>query len=125
MPDHHQVLLIEDDQKLGTVLTQLFSYLPVQVTLAGNASYALERLSQAQYDLVVLDLGDQELGKFKASIQPDRAPSCAEIISLSNQLKKSDIQTFLECLNISCLTKPFDPQRLLYTMEKALKRLDG
>ncbi len=120
MSDQPQVLLIEDDQRLGTSFTYLFTRLPVAVTLALDALHAVEYLSHDHYDLLILDLQDQEFFKFSSLLQGVRMPACSVTIILSDRIERGDLQKALQCNHIDLLPKPIDPPALLEAIERRL-----
>jgi CheY-like chemotaxis protein len=120
MSEQPQVLLIEDDPRLGISFTLLFTRLPVRVTLAMDAPRAVECLSHDRYDLLILDLQDLEFFKFSALLKTDPIPACSNTLILSDRIERGDLQKALHCNHIDLLPKPIDPPVLLEAIERRL-----
>jgi DNA-binding NtrC family response regulator len=118
----HQILLIEDDRRLGHTITLLFRSLPVQVTVAGDASCATEHLLQDQYDLLIFDFESLERERLSALFHADHHNLSHELIVLCDNTDKEKIKKALPCDKTSFLPKPFDPDKLIYIVEKSLQR---
>jgi DNA-binding NtrC family response regulator len=118
--DHH-ILLIEDDHRLGKTFTQLFRALPVHITFVEDAENAVEQMNQEKFDLMILDLQEQEFVKLANLLQTDHTQPCTHAILISDWINEKAIQKIFKCQRIDYLLKPFDPMELIYKVENILK----
>ena len=61
----HKVLLIDDDQRLGELLSQYFQQFDLQLVHALKPSDGFKHLEQGGYDLVILDVMLPEMDGFE------------------------------------------------------------
>ncbi len=123
MSGKHPVLLIEDNPRLGKTFARLFQFLPVQITQAENVPFACECLAERPYDLILLDFQDHKLYQFFILSQKYSPPHSSEIIVLSGDVDQEDFKSTFPSHPLTFLPKPFDPQKLLDLVEKALDRV--
>ncbi len=118
-----QVLIIEDDLEIASMLVQFLSKNGYGVVTADNGLQGLQQAKEGCYDLVLLDLmlpyksGDELLRAL-------REVSTVPVLVLS---AKTLTQTKIELLQLGAddyITKPFDLYELLARMEVHLRRTD-
>jgi CheY-like chemotaxis protein/nitrogen-specific signal transduction histidine kinase len=118
-----QVLLVEDDLRLGEILTTLLHDDNVVLTSAKNASVALELVQKQRFDLILLDLGLPGINGFdllqrlKDSAETDDIP----VIVLTAWNATSDKIRGFELGAIDYLTKPFESAELRARLRAALR----
>ncbi|PKO19817.1 hypothetical protein CVU37_02175 [candidate division BRC1 bacterium HGW-BRC1-1] len=123
MNPSHNILIVDDEIVFATQIGDILSDLGHEATLLHSAEYALTRLSAPHsFDLMLLDvhmpgMTGIELVRATADL-PNRPP----IILMT---AFSSLPTALECLKLGAedyITKPFDLDLLLLTIDRALDR---
>jgi response regulator RpfG family c-di-GMP phosphodiesterase len=120
-----QVLLVDDDASLRSLLRATFESFEVEVEEAGTAAAALERIGSTRPDIIVLDVvmpgmsGTELCGQLKS----DPATTDIAVILLTG----SDPARRLagEVPADAVLTKPFSPLELLAVAERLAGGLHG
>lgn len=118
-----KVILIADDsptiRKFVSVALTMRGY---DVVSACDGMEAMEKLPQAQIDLVITDLNMPNLDGFELikSIREDERYKEIPIIILSSLAGSAEIERGLKCGANSYLVKPFDPKRVQYEVSKYL-----
>lgn len=116
-----RVLLIEDSQTFQVLLRSLLDDRGFQVRVAADGLSGLEEVLKWQPDLVLLDLGLPDLDGMKVCEQI-RADSDAFIIMLTG---RDDDESRFSGLRVGAdayVTKPFDNESLLLSIEVLLRR---
>jgi DNA-binding response OmpR family regulator len=119
------ILLVEDDENLGIVLTDYLSMKGYKVTLAKNGEEGFQKYSQTKYDLLILDIMMPKLDGFSLAKKIRLNDKSTPIIFLT---AKSMIEDRVEGLKIGAddyLTKPFSTEELLLRMKNVLKRVEN
>ena len=136
-----QVLLVEDDDSLASMIAQYLSEQGMVVTCAPTGSAALDRLgfepgalshghraasgiSQEVFDVVVLDLMLPDLDGFEVCRRV-RARSEIPILMLTARGEETDRIIGLELGADDYLPKPFNPRELLARLRAILRRAPG
>ncbi|MBI2419753.1 MAG: response regulator [Ignavibacteriales bacterium] len=118
-----KVILIADDsptiRKFVSVALTMQGY---EVVSACDGMEAMEKLPQAQFDLVITDLNMPNLDGFELikSIREDERYKEIPIIILSSLAGSAEIEKGLKSGANSYLVKPFDPKRVQYEVSKYL-----
>lgn len=120
----HTVLLIDDDGKLGEVLTEYCARFSIRVEPALTPSAGLDKLARTDYDAVILDVMLPEMDGFEVCRQI-RAGSDVPIIMLTARGDVTDRIVGLELGADDYLPKPFDPRELVARVQTNIKRHQG
>lgn len=118
------ILVVEDD----TDIQQLVSYNLIKsgfnVTCADSGEEALQKLSQEQVDLMVLDLMLPGKDGYEVcrAVRNQEATKALPIIMLTAKSEEDDIIAGLECGADDYVAKPFSPRVLIARIEAALRR---
>ena len=115
------LLLIEDDIKIGNLLVEYFDKLGHKVTYSPLPMKGLKELKQDKFDLVILDIMMPEMDGF-AVCKEIRKTSNIPIIMLTARGDTTDKIVGLEIGADDYLAKPFDPRELLARIESILRR---
>src|SRR5476649_192013 len=115
------LLIVDDDQELCALLVEYLAPEGFAVELLGNGSAALERLSRAPPDLVVLDVMLPELSGFEV-LRRIRATSAVPVIMLTARGEEVDRVVGLELGADDYLPKPLNPRELVARMRAILRR---
>ncbi|WP_051881545.1 response regulator [Parvularcula oceani] len=117
-----RVLLAEDNQINAVLATAIIKRAGHHVDVAGNGQEALETLSQAPYDIVLMDMHMPVMDGLEATRRlrdlPDPASARLPVIALTANAMRADRETCLEAGMNDFLSKPFDPSDLLSMIER-------
>ena len=117
----HPVLLIDDDGKLGEVLTEYCAQFSIAIDPALTPSAGLKKLAQHPFDAVILDVMLPEMNGFDVC-REIRKTSDIPIIMLT---ARGDVTNRIVGLEIGAddyLPKPFDPRELVARLLSNIKR---
>ncbi len=119
-----KVLVVDDDADNRELLSRRLSRHGYEVQCASSGPEALERLRQAAFDLVLLDLilpgldGYQVLGKMKADPELQHIP----VLMISGLDQENGIARCIEAGAEDYLTKPFNPVLLRARLGACLEK---
>ena len=122
MSDHHDLLIVEDDDDFREILVRKFSRCGYQVQQAVDGAEALELADRRQFDVAIVDMmmprvsGLECLEKLKAT-----QPEC-EVIMLTGE---GSIETAVKAMKMGAydyLTKPCPLADMQALVEKAVDR---
>jgi len=126
-PRKLRVLLAEDTRANQKLVMHLLGKRGHVVELAENGRQALQLLSAADYDVVLMDVQMPELDGFQATAEirqmSDRNKACVPIIALTAYAMKGDREQCLAAGMDGYLTKPISRQALLEAVEYAAPHL--
>ena len=117
----HPVLLIDDDGKLGEVLTEYCAQFSIAIDPALTPSAGLAKLSQHSFDAVILDVMLPEMNGFDVC-REIRKTSDIPIIMLTARGDVTDRVVGFEIGADDYLPKPFDPRELVARLLSNIKR---
>lgn len=116
------ILIVDDDNRLRTLLQRYLGEAGFRVSAAANAAEARAHLEGLQFDLIVLDLmmpGESGLELTRSL----RARMDVPILLLTAMGEPSDRIAGLEEGADDYLAKPFEPRELVLRIEAILRRL--
>lgn len=117
-----RVLIAEDDQDLGSVLSEFLKLNGFEVTLAINGVEAYERFQETAHDICVLDVMMPDMDGFSlAGLIKKQNPEIPFIFLTARSLKEDKLKG-LKLGADDYITKPFDPEELVLRLENILKR---
>jgi DNA-binding response OmpR family regulator len=116
-----KALIVDDDRVLADVLAFTLRREGFQVVLAYDGEAALERWSDEQPDLIVLDVNMPKLDGF-AVCRRIRAEADTPIILLTVRGEEDDIVHGLGLGADDYITKPFSPRQLVARTHAVLRR---
>jgi DNA-binding response OmpR family regulator len=116
-----RILLVEDDPRLGEMLTEYLSQSGFRVTLAPNGRSAVSHIGAGQVDAVVLDLMLPDMDGLEVCRQA-RAVSDVPVLMLTARGDAIDRIVGLEMGADDYLPKPFEPRELLARLRAILRR---
>lgn len=120
----NQILIVEDDKEISSLLATFLRQNGYEVWLAGDGREATEKLAEREYDLILMDLmlpfknGEQLIKELRQRVN-------TPVIVLS---AKTMMETRLEVLRLGAddyILKPFDLNEVLVRMEVVLRRSAG
>ena len=116
------VLLIEDDQTWGEVLSEALGKVPITVTLSPTASDGFKEAQSKTWDAVVIDLrlpGDSGVDLCRRLID---SAMTAPIILIAQSRESIQYLLGFELGAADCLHRPFDPRELAVRLKAVLRR---
>jgi two-component system phosphate regulon response regulator OmpR len=116
-----RILLVEDDPRLAEMLSEYLGQAGFLITIAPLGTSALEQLSGAAYDAVVLDLMLPDMDGLDVCRQI-RAKADTPVLMLSGRGDAIDRIVGLELGADDYLPKPFQPRELLARLRAILRR---
>jgi len=116
-----QILLIDDDVRLGDLLTQYFERFSLSITHALSPSEAFTLLTNTHFDLIILDIMLPEMNGFEVC-KKIRKDSQIPIIMLTARGEVMDRVVGIELGADDYLPKPFEPRELVVRIQSILKR---
>jgi two-component system phosphate regulon response regulator OmpR len=116
-----RILLVEDDVRLADMLSEYLGQAGFRMTIAARGAAALEKLSSAEYDAIVLDLMLPDMDGLDVCRQV-RTRSDTPILMLTGRGEPIDRIVGLELGADDYLPKPFEPRELLARLRAILRR---
>src|ERR1700678_1922592 len=116
-----RILLVEDDARLADMLLEYLGQAGFGVTVAPLGATALEKLSDAEFDAVVLDLMLPDMDGLNVCRQL-RAKYDTPVLMLTARGDAIDRIVGLELGADDYLPKPFEPRELLARLRAILRR---
>ena len=117
----HQILLIDDDERLTELLKQYFEQHNLALSNAIRPSEGLAKLAAGSFDLVILDIMLPEMDGFEVC-RTIRKQSDIPILMLTARGEVMDRVVGLELGADDYLAKPFEPRELVARIQNILKR---
>ena len=124
MQDAAHLLVVDDDERLRSLLQRYLTAEGYRVTTAGDTAEARTKLASVAFDLIVLDL--MMPGETGLEFTRDwRRGSSLPILMLTAMGEVDDRISGLESGADDYLAKPFEPKELLLRIRTILKRANG
>jgi OmpR family response regulator RpaB len=118
----HTVLLIDDDERLGALLTEYFLRYDLTLISKTHPQQGLQRLEQKDINLVILDIMLPDMDGFEVC-RLIRKRSDIPILMLTARGEVMDRIIGLELGADDYLAKPFEARELVARIHNVLKRL--
>ena len=115
------ILIADDDPHICEVITFALQQANMRVTQANDGQQALQKFTQSQPDLIILDIGMPELDGIEVC-KNIRKTSDIPILFLSSRDDEIDRIIGLEIGADDYVTKPFSPRELVARVNAILKR---
>ncbi|HTH47399.1 MAG TPA: response regulator, partial [Candidatus Limnocylindria bacterium] len=115
-----RILLTEDNEINQQIAVELLESVGAQVTVANNGLEAVEKVAQASYDVVLMDMqmpvmdGYQATAKIRSDPRFDRVP----IIAMTAHATVEERQRCLDAGMADHISKPVDPVTMFATIAK-------
>ncbi len=123
MENNKKILLVEDDEALGYLLSEYLKMKNFDVTWAKNGKAALHQLDQSKYDLAVLDVMMPEMDGFTLAQKINEDHSGLPFIFLTAKSLKVDVLKGFYLGAVDYLKKPIDEEELVIRIQNLLSRL--
>lgn len=119
LPQDH-ILIVDDDNRILTLLKKFFSQEGFLVSAASNVHEAKELLLNFRFDLIVLDVMLPEVTGLEFAKNIKASGSTMPIIMLTALSEPHDRIKGLESGAMDYLTKPFEPRELLLRVKNLI-----
>ncbi|RRQ47755.1 DNA-binding response regulator [Maribacter algicola] len=124
MAEKKRILLVEDDDAVGYLLTEYLSMKGFDVSWAKHGKDALVKLDQTKYDLAVLDVMMPQMDGFTLAERINENFSELPFIFLTAKSLKVDVLKGFYLGAVDYLKKPIDEEELVIRIENLLSRLE-
>jgi two-component system alkaline phosphatase synthesis response regulator PhoP len=119
-----RILLVEDEPSLALALSDLLTVEGYTVEIAGDGEAALRKVSEAGFDLIVLDIMLPRKSGFEVCRELREKQNDVAILMLTARGQVADRITGLKLGADDYMAKPFDPAELLARVEALLRRVE-
>ena len=119
-----EILMIDDDERLGEVLVEYGASFGLAITAVTTPSAGLLRLAEGDFDAVILDVMLPEMDGFEVC-RRIRGTSDVPIVMLTARGETTDRVVGLEIGADDYLPKPFEPRELVARLQANIKRYRG
>lgn len=118
-----KILIVEDDQHIRKLLHILIRKEDIQIEEAVEGNEALEKLANNTYDLVILDIMMPNVDGFQILKTMRESPATATlpVIVVTAKTEDKDLMKGYSMGANYYITKPFEPQDLIHSIELILK----
>lgn len=118
-----KILIVEDDQHIRKLLNILIRKEDIQIDEAVEGNEALEKLASNTYDLVILDIMMPNVDGFQIlkSMRETPATVALPVIIVTAKTEDKDLMKGYSMGANYYITKPFEPQDLIHSIELILK----
>ena len=115
------ILIVDDDDALLHALHAIVTDWGGDVSCVNSAPLALQAVTEAPYDFVLLDL---RMPKYDGLwfMRNARIPPTTRVILMSGFAPRSVVQAILDLGACDYIEKPFSPDQLLETLERHVRR---
>ncbi|WP_166966878.1 response regulator transcription factor [Yeosuana marina] len=120
----NKIILLEDDETLGYLLTEYLSMNEFEVFWAKNGIDCLKMLEQKNYDLAILDIMLPDIDGFNLAERITSLHPTLPFLFLTARSLKVDILKGFSLGAIDYLKKPIDEEVLVVRIKTLLSRLD-
>lgn len=120
--DGHKLLLVEDDHHAGELIRDLLISEGFEVTLAIDGEEGIRQFQITKFDLCILDCMLPGMDGFDLARLMKTANQEMPILFLTAKSLKDDVLKGFDLGADDYLTKPFDPQELVYRIKAILRR---
>jgi len=120
-----RILIIEDDDKVRTLLERFMVLDGHEVETAENGLVGLKMIASKQYDLLITDIVMPEQDGIGVLIELRKKSSKLKTIVITGGTSKLDVQNLMQTAKVlkadRVLTKPLDFENLKLTVAELLK----
>lgn len=118
-----KLLLVEDEESLGYLLSEYLGVKGFHVTWAKNGEEALETINRGSFDLAILDVMMPKMDGFALAERMRLQNSKLPFIFLTSRSLKIDVLKGFSLGAVDYLKKPIDEEELVVRINAILSRL--
>lgn len=118
-----KILLVEDDESLGYLLSEYLKMKNFDVIWRTNGNAALETLNQEYFDLIILDVMMPEMDGFTLANRIKQQFTETPFIFLTSRSLKIDVLKGFSLGAVDYLKKPIDEEELVVRLNTLLNTL--
>ncbi len=118
----HTILLVEDDQSLGYILTEYLELHAFRVLLAKDGEIGLKLFNMHQVDLCILDVMLPKKDGFTLAAEIKQADEKVPLIFLTSKSLKIDKLKGFKLGGDDYIVKPVDEEELIARVDAVIKR---
>ncbi|MDR9397619.1 MAG: response regulator transcription factor [Salibacter sp.] len=122
MKNKLNLLVVEDDPNLGTILTEYLRAKDFEVTLKANGKEGFEQFAKDNYDLLILDVMMPVQDGFTMAEEVRKIDKEVPIIFLTAKSMKEDAIEGFKIGADDYVTKPFSMEELMMRVNAILRR---
>ena len=119
--DKQRVLVVDDDREIVAAIVRLLEREGIEAIPANNGREAVERLTENEIHLIIIDIMMPEMDGISATIKI-RTERNIPVIMLSAKTEESDKILGLSVGADDYVTKPFSPAELIARVKSQLRR---
>ncbi len=123
--DRTKLLLVEDDENLGTILHEFFIFRGYDITLCQNGEEAMRVFFDQPFDICVMDVMMPKMDGFTLAKNIRKANTEIPIIFLTARSLKDDKIEGFKLGGDDYITKPFSMEELELRIEAVIRRTRG
>ncbi len=124
MQKNRKILLVEDDESLGYLLTEYLTMKDFDIVWNKNGNTALATLQHDYFDLIILDVMMPEMDGFTLAKRIKQQLSETPFIFLTSRSMKIDVLKGFALGAVDYLKKPIDEEELVVRLNTLLNRLE-
>ncbi|UWX54114.1 response regulator transcription factor [Maribacter litopenaei] len=124
MENRKKILLVEDDEAVGYLLSEYLQMKGFSVSWAKHGKDAIVKLDQSKFDLAVLDVMMPEMDGFTLAEKINKDYPDLPFIFLTAKSLKVDVLKGFYLGAVDYLKKPIDEEELVIRIENLLSRLE-
>ncbi|HHP7240360.1 MAG TPA: response regulator transcription factor [Cyclobacteriaceae bacterium] len=121
----HNLLIVEDDDNLGKILTEYLQLKGYGTTLCKNGEEGLEKFKTEKFDFCILDIMMPKKDGFTLAREIRAMDQNIPLLFLTAKSMKSDTVEGLKIGADDYITKPFSMEELLLRVKAILKRTES
>ncbi|MCQ2204472.1 MAG: response regulator transcription factor [Bacteroidales bacterium] len=121
----HKILLAEDDENLGMLLSEYLQAKGYNATLTANGEEAYNAFVAGKYDICIFDVMMPKKDGFTLAKEIRMLNTEVPIVFLTAKTMKDDVLQGFKVGADDYLTKPFSMEELLLRVEAILRRTSG
>jgi CheY-like chemotaxis protein/anti-sigma regulatory factor (Ser/Thr protein kinase) len=115
-----QILVVEDDRAIRHLVSEILKGAGYGVELAEDGIEAIEKLKNARYDLMLLDIWMPKMNGLDVLAQLRHDPAAPRVIVMTADNTPETMLRALRDQAYRCVAKPFQTKTLLDTVRNAL-----
>jgi len=120
-----KILLVEDDVNFGAVMRDYLAMNGYDVVLCPDGNKGWSRFSNENFDLCILDVMMPDRDGFSLASDIRKVNPAIPLIFLTAKSLKEEVLKGYTIGADDYVTKPFDPEILMYKLKALLKRTNG